>query len=151
MSLIFYHKHCEGVQRDIICVKGFWFLAKTQQKVVAIVTASQRFVYLAAYFVGFLYRVDKDIEDQRTEAELPPQKLYLPPSPSQECCRDGCSQDPWAKGRKQAWWQPVLTVFHLYARIISAEGCLVPLHLGPESVFGLPTQGATKHHGRTGF
>lgn len=62
----------------MIRVKGFWFLAKTRQKVVAIVTASQRFVYSAAYFVGFLYRVAKDIEDQRTEAELPPQKLYLP-------------------------------------------------------------------------
>lgn len=59
--------------------------------------------------------------------------------------------EPLNMGREGAWQQPVLRVLGSCSRVASPEGGVVPLHLGSESVSGLPTQGAAEHHGRAEF
>ena len=85
----------------------------------------------------------------RRRGALLTRKLYF--HLSQNRCWHRHSRSPQEWVGKGAGKQLVLRVLGPCSRIASPEGCLVPLHLGSESVSDLPTQGAAEHHGRAGF
>lgn len=88
---------------------------------------------------------DRSLAAQGSHISPPPPKPASPPFP-----RNGAGKGVFraleteGKGTRQ---RPALRVLGPCGRTAGPEGCVVPLHLGSESVPHLPTQGAAAHHG----